>query len=174
VNLTTGLTSLIARGWYAWDVKSRADLPHNLPAGAWLKRLANTGTVIDVAQPIAIHPLEALAVEYGRFGDNGERTNWNQFETARLTFNNFCTYVSQALGLRRVGVAASWFWKFTPCGAMVTDRGQQVRRADHTAAALNLWAKLGIDGFGVALHDNMTATKPPAWRTDFWGKEVNW
>ena len=175
MNLKHGLRSLLARGWYEWNVQDRTQMPHNLPGGAWLRRVQPTGTVADLVAADAIHPLEALAIEHGRFGEGAVRTSYEQITQARLTFRDFCIYVSQALGFRSPGVTAREFYLFTPVAALppLSASGRALRDAIQ-ARGEDTWAALGLSGLDLIRRAAEGATKPPAYRENFWTQEVNW
>lgn len=106
------LRSILTTGFWQWDVRG----PSHLPPGAWLRRVAATGTPLDTFDPTYIHPLLALSVYRGRFAADAAdavRTEHMRLVDAQMTFAGGCRYWSEALDIT-TQEAAKWFYIFTP------------------------------------------------------------
>lgn len=103
------LRSILATGFWQWDIRG----PSHLPPGAWLRRVATTGTPLDTFDPTFIHPLLAISVYRGRFAADSVRTEHMRLVEAQMTFAGGCRYWGEALDITPQE-AAKWFYVFTP------------------------------------------------------------
>lgn len=168
------LTRVIRTGSLAWDVKPYT--PGGLPPGAWLKRLSPTGTLLDhpAHGPEYVHPLEAVATYAGRFEKAEERKSIALMVKARYRFRDACDLWGQGCGFKTPGVAARWFFLFTPVGP----RPAQANLDEYVSGIMqgsSLWSRLSIPGdFAAALIATEGATSGPAYRPNFWSTEIHW
>jgi len=162
------LRLLIATGFWEWDQRAVS----HLPPGAWLRRTAATGTVLDGFDPTYIHPLLALSVYRGRADASEERSRFMQVAAAQATFLNALTFWGQALNMTR-GEAAQWFYVFTPpVGLIPREMVALAERLDDRRQ--EVWDKLGLRT--EVLTTNLLALDrdwpPTATRPNFWTQEV--
>lgn len=167
--LAHGIRDLLSKGTYEWEALKPA---RHLPPGAWLKRVGETGSILDFIQPHFVHPLEALAVTKGCYPmtpDGGYQAGYPcagefvSLNEARGSFKRACEIWGAALDVGS-DRAALLFHYFTPwnTGPSSGNDGHPNRRTLYGLLGL------GAEAADAALATARAIDTPPVYRPDFW------